>query len=247
MFWRLLRYEVQKMLFRPRILFVLLALAGFDIWSIMTVASSNVWMLFTNGTSATFILPLLIFFIAGDSLVVERHNSYSWLVLTRGLTKFRYLAIKMLGSAIVCLSLVLALTLTFFLTYAVHGGVRPEVERPLGRGFHPELLLHNPLLHTATIVVLAVFACIAVLGLMFLISTYTANPYMAMSLPLLLILVPTFFIPASLLWLAPYERIVFLITTAPWVNMLNMTVYWLLFGGVLYIWAYLKYLYTEGI
>ena len=193
----------------------------------------------------SFMLPLLVPFIIGDSLVRERHNSYSWRVLTRGLSKSRYIVIKMLAGAINCFVLTIALTAAFSLGAVIRGA-------PLWLGseaaqFHPELLLHNPLLHAAVVFALVVLSCIAVLGLAFVASTYTVSPYVAMSLPLLIILALAFFLPGSWQWLNPYERIIFTINHQPWINMLDMTVYWLVLGSILYSWAIIKYMFTEGI
>ncbi|MBT9143994.1 MAG: hypothetical protein DDT29_02408 [Dehalococcoidia bacterium] len=238
MFWRLLKNEIGRTLFRTKVLLAFLSLVAFDVWSVMTVANPS--------ASFPFILPLLLSFMIGDSLICERHNSYSWLVLTRGLTKFRYIAIKMLGGAINCFILAGALAVIFSLTGAViRGGtlwLGSEVVQ-----FHPELLLHSPLLHTAAVFTLVVLSCIAILGLTFVASTYTTSPYAAMSLPVLIILALAFFLPGSWQWLSPYERIIFMITHQPWVNMLNMTVYWFVFGCILYSWAVIKYLLTDGI
>ncbi|MBT9165160.1 MAG: hypothetical protein DDT23_01175 [candidate division WS2 bacterium] len=238
MFWRLLKNEIWRTLFQTKVLLAFLSLAAFDVWDVMTVADPS--------ASFLFILPLLLSFIIGDSLVRERHNSYSWLVLTRGLTKSRYLAIKMLGGAINCFILAGALAAFYSLVGAViRGGtlwLGSETEQ-----FHPELLLHSPLLHAAAVFTLIVLSCIAVLGLSFVAATYTTSPYAAMSLPVLIILALAFFLPGSLQWLNPYERIIFMINHQPWVNMLNMTAYWLIFGSILYSWAVIKYLFTDGI
>jgi len=238
MFWRLLKTEVRRSLFRTKVLLAFLALAAFDVWNVMTVVNAN--------ASFPFILPLLLSFVIGDSLVRERHNSYAWLVLTRGLTKSRYVVIKMLAGAINCFILAAALTAVFALAGLVMQGATRWLGSDAGH-FHPELLLHSPLLHAAAVFTLVVFSCIAVLGLTFVASTYTTSPYVAMSLPVLIILALAFFLPGAWQWLNPYERIIFLINHQPWVNMPDMTAYWFSVGGILYSWAVIKYLSTEGI
>jgi len=238
MSWRLLKNEIGRTLFRTKVLLAFLAMFAFDVWNVMTTANPSAIF--------PFILPLLVPFIIGDSLVGERHNSYSWLVLTRGLSKSRYIVIKMLAGAINCIVLTIALTAAFSLAGAVIKGA------PLRLGsetmqFHPELLLHNPLLHAAAIFALVVLSCIAALGLTFVASTYTVSPYVAMSLPLLIIMALAFFLPEPWRWLSPYGRIIFTASHRPWINMLDMTAYWLVLGSILYSWAIIKYLFTEGI
>jgi ABC-type transport system involved in multi-copper enzyme maturation permease subunit len=209
-----------------------------DVWGIMTVADPD--------ATFPFLLPLLLPFIVGDSLVRERHNSYSWLILTRGLSKFRYIACKMLGGVINCLVLTIALTASF----SLFGSLIRGATLWIGSGatqFHPNLLIANPLLHAAAVVALVILSCIAVLGLTFVASTYTSSPYVAMSAPLLVILALAFFLPSSWQWLSPYERITFMITHQEWVNMINMTTYWLAMGGILYSWAIVKYIFAEGV
>lgn len=238
MCWRLLEHEIRRTLFRTESLLALMGLAALDAWQVMTTADPK--------ASFPFILPLLLSFVIGDSLVRERHNSYSWLVLTRGLTKSRYIAIKMLAGTINSFILVVALTASF----AFAGSVIRGRTLWLGSGaehFHPELLLLSPLLHAAAVFALVVLSCVAVLGLTFVTSTYTTSPYVAMSLPVLIIMALAFFLPGSWQWLNPYERIIFAINHQPWVNMPNMTAYWFVTGSTLYGWAAVKYLFTEGI
>jgi len=247
MFLRLLKIEVQRGLFRIRTLLVLVGIVVFDSWAIMTVAQPF-WEHIATANGVTFILPLLVGFIAGDSFVLDRHNSYSWLVLTRGVSKMGYLMCKIAGGAIVCLASAFVVYASFFAVAAVkEGGIPSSAGTAPGVSFHPELLCSSPLLYTFFIFLLAVLSCVAMLGLTYVFSAYTNHPFTAMSLPLLGLFPVSIAIPATLSWLNPYMRITYTVYHQPWVNMPDMVLYWLVFGGILYTWTFIKYRLTDGI
>jgi hypothetical protein len=208
------------------------------------------------GDGFVLLLSVFVGVVVAGSLAADRRRKYPILVLTRGISRERYLFTKAVAMAFAAgfgTFLACVLTLLVAALFLPWGSMsKPEYADSRSMGPYPSLLENYPLLNDIVLIVLLSLGAgaLALSGLVF--GTFVANEFVASAVPFVLLVAGIFvFRTDELLFLGPYTQLD-LITSYPyslprWAWSFAAPLYWILFAFICVVTSLAVLLRTEDI
>lgn len=192
-----------------------------------------------DGNGLVLLLPVFIGMVVAGSLAADRRRRYPTLVLTRGISRVRYLLVKGAAMAAVASFGTFAACALMFVVSALflpwESMTPPRHVDMASMGPYPDTLESHPFANDLALAALLAFGAgaLALSGLMF--GAAVANEYVAAAVPFVLLISGIFVFRGELLFLGPYTQLD-LMSSYPyslprWAWSFTAPVYWSLFAA----------------